>query len=170
MEYIQKNMGLKWFFCLQINMKVFYKVIVFWMCVTKLAQSTQSKKFAIYLQYLKENGKNEVDFLLLFCKCYLAAPRPTLGHSQEDNLTNLMLITAFVQVPPKGHREPHNEVAYLSLAECLEGFDWEPSNSDCNLWTHQATLPKWTDKHQRFLQNDIIIVGVCVQACPNYPK
>ena len=64
MQYLQKNMGLKWFFCLQINTKVFYKVIVFWMCVTRLAQSTQNNKFAISLQYLKENGKNEVDFLL----------------------------------------------------------------------------------------------------------
>ena len=64
MQYLQKNMGLKWFFCLQINTKVFYKMIVFWMCVTRLDQSTQNKKFAIYLQYLKENKKNKVDFLL----------------------------------------------------------------------------------------------------------
>ena len=34
------------------------------MCVTRVAQSTQNNKFAISLQYLKENGKNEVDFLL----------------------------------------------------------------------------------------------------------
>ena len=26
------------------------------------------------------------------------------------------------------------------------------------------------DKHQRFLQIDTIILGVCGQACPNYPK
>ena len=30
-----------------------------------------------------------------FLNCYLAAPRPTLGHSQGDSLTNLMLITDF---------------------------------------------------------------------------
>ena len=65
MQYLQKNMGLKWFFCLQINTKVFYKVIVLWMCVTRLARSTQSNKFEISLQYLKENGKNELDFLLV---------------------------------------------------------------------------------------------------------
>ena len=87
------------------------------------------------MQYLQENGKNEVDFLLFF-KCYLAVPRPTLGYSQGDSLTNLMLITAFVQVRPKGHREPHNEVGSLSLAECLADFDWEPSDSDCNVLTH----------------------------------
>ena len=27
-----------------------------------------------------------------------------------------------------------------------------------------------TDKRQRFLQIAIIILGVCGQACPNYPK
>ena len=59
--------------------------------VTRLAQSTQNSKFAIPLQYLKENGKNEVNFLL-------------------------------------------------------------------------------ADKHQKFLKNDTIILGVCGQACPNYPK
>ena len=30
-----------------------------------------------------------------FFNCYLAAPLPTLGHSQGDSLTNPMLITAF---------------------------------------------------------------------------
>ena len=134
MQYLQKNMALKWFFCLQINTKVFNKVIVFWMCVTRLAQSTQNKKFAIYLQYLKQNGKNEVDFLLFF-KCYLAVPRPTLGHSQGGSLTNSMLITAFVHVPSKDHRGSHNKVGSLSLAEHLADFDWEPFDSDCDALT-----------------------------------
>ena len=72
---------MKLFFCLQIKLmfstkiklptfyknkdKVFYKVTVtFWLCVTRLAHSNQTNKFEISLQYLKENGKNEVDFLL----------------------------------------------------------------------------------------------------------
>ena len=56
---------MKWFFCLQINPKVFYEAIEsFWVCVTRLVQSTQNNKFAISLQYLKKNGKNKVDFLL----------------------------------------------------------------------------------------------------------
>ena len=57
---------MKWFFCLQINMKVFYKVILsFWVCATTVTQSTQNNKFAISWQYLKENRKNEVYFLLV---------------------------------------------------------------------------------------------------------
>ena len=35
---------------------------------------------------------------LCFFNCYLAAPRPTLGHSQGGSLTNPMLITAFLKL------------------------------------------------------------------------
>ena len=34
-------------------------------------------------------------WIFFFFNCYLAVPRPTLGHSQGDSLTNSMLITAF---------------------------------------------------------------------------
>ena len=62
----RKTWGIKWFFCLQINMKVFYKMILsLWVCVTRLAESTQNNKFAIALQFLKKNRNNEVDFLLV---------------------------------------------------------------------------------------------------------
>ena len=61
------------------------------MCAAKHAQSTQSNKFTISSQHLKENVKDEVDFL--------------------------------------------------------------PAA-----------------KHQGFLQIDTIILGVCGQICPNYPK
>ena len=46
---------MKQIFCMQISMKVFYKLT--------LGKASQNKKFAIYLQYLKENVKNEDDFL-----------------------------------------------------------------------------------------------------------
>ena len=73
-------------------MKVLYKLIVsLWVYLARHAQSTQNNKFAISLQYLKENVNNKVDF-----------------------------------------------------------------------------LP--TDKHQSFLQIDTSILGVCGQACPNYPE
>ena len=56
--------GIKPIFCLQINRNIFYKLKVsLWVCVAKHAQSTQNNKFAISLQYLKENVKDEVDFL-----------------------------------------------------------------------------------------------------------
>ena len=51
-------------FCLQKNMKVFYKLIIsLWVCDARKAQSTQNNKFTISLQYLNENVKDEVNFL-----------------------------------------------------------------------------------------------------------
>ena len=52
----RKNVEMKLIFCLQINTKVFYKLIVsLWVCLAKHAQSTQKNKLAMPLQYLKEN-------------------------------------------------------------------------------------------------------------------
>ena len=88
----KKIWRMKLSFYQQINTNVFQKMIVsLCVCVAKLAQNIQNNMFAIYLQNLTENAKDEVDFL--------------------------------------------------------------PAN-----------------KHQRFLQNDIIILGVCGKSCPNYPK
>ena len=59
-----KTWGMKLIFCLLINTKVFNKLIVsLWVCVAKQTQSTKSNHFTISLQYLKENMKDEVDFL-----------------------------------------------------------------------------------------------------------
>ena len=58
-----------------------------------------------------------------FFNSYLTVPRPTLGHSQGDSLTNPMLITAFVHVRPEGHRKPRNEIGSLSMAERPAGSE-----------------------------------------------
>ena len=58
-----------------------------------------------------------------FLNCYLAVPRPTLGHSQVDSFTKPMLINAFVHIRPEGHWQPRNEVGYVSPVECLAGFE-----------------------------------------------
>ena len=59
-----KACGMKLIFCLQINPKVFYKMIVsLWMCVSRQVQSTKNNQFTSFLQYLKENMKDEVDLL-----------------------------------------------------------------------------------------------------------
>ena len=48
-----------------------------------------------------------------------------------------MLITLrFYMFLPEGHWEPRNGVGSLSPAERLLGFNWEPSDSDNNVWTH----------------------------------
>ena len=52
----RKTWELKLIFGLQINTKVFYKLIASpWVCIARDAQSTWNDKFAISLQYLKEN-------------------------------------------------------------------------------------------------------------------
>ena len=38
-------------------------IVSFWVCIAKHARNTQSNKFTISLQHLKENVKDEVDFL-----------------------------------------------------------------------------------------------------------
>ena len=59
-----KTWGMKLIFCMQINVKVFYKIIVsLWVRVARHAQSTENRNFAISLQYVKENVKDEIGFL-----------------------------------------------------------------------------------------------------------
>ena len=60
----RKMQSMKLIFCLQISKNVFYKFMVS-LCVwvARHAQKTQNNKFAISLDYLKENAKDEVDFL-----------------------------------------------------------------------------------------------------------
>ena len=51
-------------FGLQINTTVSYKMMVsLWICEARQAQSTKNNQFTICLQYLKEDMKDEVDFL-----------------------------------------------------------------------------------------------------------
>ena len=56
--------GVKLVFWLQINAKVFYKMIVsLWAYIARYARSTQSNKFAISLQYCQKCIGDEADFL-----------------------------------------------------------------------------------------------------------
>ena len=52
-------------FCMNISsIKDFYKVVVmFLLVIARHAQNTLNSKFAISLQYLKKEGKDETDFL-----------------------------------------------------------------------------------------------------------
>ena len=73
-------------FGMQININVFYKLIVsFWICVARHAQITQNKKLAS-LQYLQKNVGDEIIFcqqtdtnvlyklVVLLCVC-LCSPK-----------------------------------------------------------------------------------------------
>ena len=59
-----KAWGMKLSFCLQINTKVFYKMVVsLWEWLARQAQSAINNQFTISLQYLKKNMKGVVGFL-----------------------------------------------------------------------------------------------------------
>ena len=58
-----KAWEMKLSFCLEINTKVFYKMVITLNLISQTAQSTKNNPFTISLQYLKENMKDEVDFL-----------------------------------------------------------------------------------------------------------
>ena len=60
----RKTWGMKLIFCLEMNAKVSYNLVVsLWVCIPRHVQSTQNNIFAEYLQYLKKNVKDKVDFL-----------------------------------------------------------------------------------------------------------
>ena len=65
--------------------------------------------------------------------CYLATPRLTLGHSWGDSLSNLMLITAFVNYRFKGHPKLRSEVGSINLVEHLVGFEAGTFRFDINV-------------------------------------
>ena len=71
---------------------------------------------------MKINHYNNTQKIEVFFNSYLPAPQHTLGNSQGDSLPNPILITAFYLLRPEDHQQPRNEVGYLSLARCLEGF------------------------------------------------
>ena len=51
-------------FFISVNIKYFYKLIVsFLLIIVRYAQSTQNIRFVISLQYLKKEGRDEVDLL-----------------------------------------------------------------------------------------------------------
>ena len=85
----------------------------------KTSQNVADKSNSFHIYLFQQSMWN----FFFFFNCYLVVPRPTLGHSQGDSLTNPMLITAFVHIRPEGHREPRNEVGSLSPAERLAGFE-----------------------------------------------
>ena len=62
----RKTLRMKLIFCLQINVKCFFKVILsFQVCLGRHAQIIKNNKLAISLQYFKKEVSDEVDFLIL---------------------------------------------------------------------------------------------------------
>ena len=88
----RKVWAMKLIYYLQINTKIFYKLIVsLWLCMVRHAQSTQNNNFIISLQYLKQNVKDGVDFsVLIFFKRFF-----------KVILSFLMCVARHAQITPK---------------------------------------------------------------------
>ena len=86
---------------------------------------------------LCESCKKIVSQFFFFLSCLTANVQPlSRRHRHSPNVNNCIL-----HIWPKGHWEPHNKVGSVSPAKHLVEF--EPSNSDYNALTHQATLPNY---------------------------
>ena len=60
---IRKKWVIKLIFCMKISINVCYKFILwFWWAMVKHSQSPQNSKFAMFLQYLKKEVRDDVDF------------------------------------------------------------------------------------------------------------
>ena len=136
----RKKWMINYFFGMQINIGVFYKLILsFWLCITRHAKSTQNK-FA----YLCSISKKAWVMKLIFLpadkhKTFLQIDSITLGvHSQacpeypKQQVYNIFAIS----------QEKHKRWSWFVPADYCE----------------------------RFLQSDTVMLDVCGQACPNYPK
>ena len=69
------------------------------------------------------NMRTNSVFFFFFFNCYLPVPRPTLGHSRGDSLSNAMLVTMLEQFLPEGNKEPRNEAGSVSQAKHLVEFE-----------------------------------------------
>ena len=100
--------------------------------------------------------QRQVQDIIIFLNCCLAAPRLTFGHCRGGSLTHPMLITAFLHVQPKGHQEPRSEVGSLSLAKrhCISvdivkkcvRLNISYSQTYFQYLINKESIPRWTKK------------------------
>ena len=121
----RKKGMMKFIFVIQINIKVFYQLMLpFLVCIARLVQSTQNKKFA-YLCNISRKIGDEVVLL----------PADKYESTQSTQNNKFAISLQYLEKNGK------SKVDFV-LA----------------------------DKYQRFLPMDSIILGVCSQTSPNYPK
>ena len=126
-------------FHLQTNTKIFYKLTVsLWVCKARHAQITQNNKFAISLQYLKKNVKDEDDLLSAdkhkgFFNLILLFQVNVARHSQITQNNKFFIYLQYLKI------ELIDEVDFLHV-----------------------------DKHESFLQVDTIIFNRYDQAFPKF--
>ena len=137
----RKKGMMKFIFVIQINIKVFYQLMLpFLVCIARLVQGTQNKKFA----YLCNISRKKLGMKLIFCL-------------QINRKVFYKLIMSLWVCIARHVQSTQNDKFAISLQYLKENVKDEV-DFVC------------ADKHQRFLQIDIIILGVRGRACQNYPK
>ena len=132
---------MKFIYGMEINIKVFYLIILsFWVCVTGHAQSTENKKFA----YLCNISRKIWGVKLIFCLQIKA------------KVFYKLIVSLWVCVAR------HTQSTQNSMFAISFQYLKESVKDEVNF------LP--ADKHQRLLPVDTIILVVCSQTYPNYPK
>ena len=127
---------------LQVNIEVFYKLIQsFRVCVTRHAQGTQNK-----FTYLCNISRKAWVMKLI------------LLPADKHRIKVLYKLIVSLWVCIAKHAKSTQYIKFtISLQYLKEN------------WKNEVDFSP-ADKRQRFLQSDTIILGVCGQACLNYPK
>ena len=73
-------------------------ILLFFFYKKKGFSGLKQKKWTPHIFYIIVHIQISWNFFFFFLNCYLAAPRPTLGHYRGDSLTHPMLITAFFYI------------------------------------------------------------------------
>ena len=113
LQYSKKKLKMKLIFCMQINIKLSYKLIsTLWtskfptrlslMGIIKHSQITQSNKFAISLQYLKKEVRDGVHFLHAnkhqsFYKLALSFLMEVARHVQSTQNRKLVIFLQYIK-------------------------------------------------------------------------
>ena len=86
---------------MKIYIKIFYKLVVsFLLVIARLVQSTQNK-FAISLQYLKKEGRGEVDFL----------------HADKNQTSYKLILSILVEMASHTQSTQSNNFAKFAISQ-----------------------------------------------------
>ena len=137
----QEKWMMKCIFGMQINIEVFYKLVLsFWVCVTSMPKVPKIRSFHIFAISPEKHGLWNWSFCLQI----------------NTKMFYKVIVSLWVWIVRHVQSTQNNKFT-ISL-EYLKK----------NVKDEVDFLP--ADKHQIFLQIGTIILGVCGQACPSYPK
>ena len=137
-------------FCVQINTKVFYKMVVsLWVWLARQAQSTKNNQLAIFLQYLMENMNDEIIFLsadkcwTFFSNWYYPFRCVWPGMSKLPKITSLLFLYKMLRkkwvMQLIFYRQICMKTCYKLILRFFDGYGQAfpkfPKKQVCNVFT-----------------------------------